>query len=461
MLNVKKLAVLIDADNISADTIEHLLLEINKFGIASVKRIYGDWTSPQMNKWKTALLPHAITPIQQFSYTNGKNATDMAMVIDAMDLLYSGTFNGFCLVSSDSDFTRLASRIRENGLEVIGFGQQKTPEAFVKACDKFVHIELLMPESEKNPPSIIPIINPTIHPPIKNTPSAKVQTAPTENSSVLPKIISTTINPQNPTKTILEPIKNTPATTTPPITITTQTIKPLIKKAIESHSNEQGWVKLGTVGSYISRVKPDFDVRHFGFDKLSNLIKSMPDDFEMVLEGSVFSVRIKITLNPLWNKETLNGNNELKSQLTQHIKNHANQNGWAPFNAVVKSIGKEFFTKFGYQKSSDLIKQLQGFELRNINDTLCIKKYWSISKIIHLMNSEISSYLTDEHQWMPIFELSKKMLVNDNINLISLGFSPSYEDFILNVRPEQYEFKNIFGQKYIRFIRFQNNDNPI
>ena len=129
MSTTKKLAVLIDADNISADVIEYLLLEINKFGIASVKRIYGDWTDTKLNKWKDTLLPYAITPIQQFAYTNGKNATDMAMVIDAMDLLYSNTFDGFCLVSSDSDFTRLASRIRENGIEVIGFGQNKTPEA--------------------------------------------------------------------------------------------------------------------------------------------------------------------------------------------------------------------------------------------------------------------------------------------------------------------------------------------
>ena len=139
-----KLAVLIDADNAPADIIDALLEEIAKYGIASVKRIYGDWSSG-LKKWKTALLPHAITPVQQFAYTKGKNATDMALVIDAMDLLYSNTFDGFCIVSSDSDFTRLASRIRENGLTVYGFGEKKTPESFRKACDKFIYTEIFRP----------------------------------------------------------------------------------------------------------------------------------------------------------------------------------------------------------------------------------------------------------------------------------------------------------------------------
>ena len=144
----KKLAVLIDADNAPADIIDRLLEEIAKYGIASVKRIYGDW-SHGLSKWKAALLPHAIIPVQQFAYTKGKNATDMALVIDAMDLLYSGNFDGFCIVSSDSDFTRLASRLRESGLTVYGFGEKKTPEAFRKACDKFIYTEIFRPEKQR------------------------------------------------------------------------------------------------------------------------------------------------------------------------------------------------------------------------------------------------------------------------------------------------------------------------
>ena len=144
----KKLAVLIDADNAPADIIDRLLEEVAKYGIASVKRIYGDW-SHGLSKWKAALLPHAIIPVQQFAYTKGKNATDMALVIDAMDLLYSGNFDGFCIVSSDSDFTRLASRLRESGLTVYGFGEKKTPEAFRKACDKFIYTEIFRPEKQR------------------------------------------------------------------------------------------------------------------------------------------------------------------------------------------------------------------------------------------------------------------------------------------------------------------------
>ena len=147
-LKPKKLAVLIDADNSSINSIESVLEEIAKFGIASVKRVYGDWSSDTLKNWRDVLLPHAITPVQQFAYTKGKDATDMILIIDAMDLLYSGALDGFCIVSSDSDFTPLASRIRESGLMVYGFGRKKTPEAFKKACDKFIFVENLVEEKE-------------------------------------------------------------------------------------------------------------------------------------------------------------------------------------------------------------------------------------------------------------------------------------------------------------------------
>lgn len=143
----KRLAVLIDADNAPAAIVEGLFEEIAKYGVASVKRIYGDWTGPQLGGWKKVLLDHSIQPIQQFAYTKGKNATDSSLIIDAMDLLYTRRFDGFCLVSSDSDFTRLASRLREEGLTVYGFGEEKTPKPFVAACDKFVYIELLREDS--------------------------------------------------------------------------------------------------------------------------------------------------------------------------------------------------------------------------------------------------------------------------------------------------------------------------
>ena len=233
-----KLAVLIDADNASADIIDALLEEIAKYGIASVKRIYGDW-SHGLSKWKAALLPHAIIPVQQFAYTKGKNATDMALVIDAMDLLYSGNFDGFCIVSSDSDFTRLASRLRESGLTVYGFGEKKTPEAFRKACDKFVYTEIFRPEK---------------HQPQKHKNGGKTHSPAAEDSNAPPDALQ------------------------------------LIKRAVRENADDLGWANLGPIGSYINKVNPDFDARLYGYGKLSELIKSF-DIFEHRTDNNQLQVR--------------------------------------------------------------------------------------------------------------------------------------------------------------------------
>lgn len=237
-LNNKKLAVLIDADNAPADIIDEMLEEIAKYGVASVKRIYGDW-SHGLNKWKAALLPHAIIPVQQFAYTKGKNSTDMALVIDAMDLLYSGNFDGFCIVSSDSDFTRLASRIRESGLTVYGFGEKKTPESFRRACDKFVYVEIFRPEK---------------HPPKQKIAQALQQNKSKHNQPLLQPLID------------------------------------LMKRAVKENADDLGWANLGPIGSYINKVNPDFDSRLYGFSKLSDLIKSL-DLFEHRTDNNQLQVR--------------------------------------------------------------------------------------------------------------------------------------------------------------------------
>lgn len=238
----KKLAVLIDADNAPADIIDRLLEEIAKYGIASVKRIYGDW-SHGLSKWKAALLPHAIIPVQQFAYTKGKNATDMALVIDAMDLLYSGNFDGFCIVSSDSDFTRLASRLRESGLTVYGFGEKKTPEAFRKACDKFVYTEIFRPaKAAADKP--------------KN--NGKTKSAAENEAETVSAAGS-------------DPLK-------------------LIKRAVKENADDLGWANLGPIGSYINKTHPDFDSRLYGFSKLSELIKSF-DIFEHRTDNNQLQVR--------------------------------------------------------------------------------------------------------------------------------------------------------------------------
>jgi uncharacterized LabA/DUF88 family protein len=214
----RRFAVLIDADNVSAQALEGLLAEVANYGVAIVKRIYGDWTLPNLKSWKDQLLEHAIQPIQQFRYTVGKNATDSALIIDAMDLLFRARLDGFCLVSSDSDFTRLASRIREEGLMVIGFGERKTPRAFVTACDRFVHTDILRgaaPERE-----------------------------------------------QERRKSASE-LKHD------------QKLVDLLRWAVEASADDDGWANLGAVGARIMSQQPDFDARSYGYGKLSSLFEAI------------------------------------------------------------------------------------------------------------------------------------------------------------------------------------------
>ncbi|MGE0088018.1 MAG: NYN domain-containing protein [Bacteroidales bacterium] len=233
-----KLAVLIDADNIPYSNIKGMLDEIAKLGIPTIKRIYGDWTKPTVSGWKPALLEHAITPIQQYSYTSGKNATDSAMIIDAMDILHSEKVEGFCLVSSDSDFTRLAVRLRESGMLVIGIGEKKTPNPFIVACDKFIYIEIIAAEE------------------ISKTTKTTTVTAANKIDSVNKKLIQ------------------------------------LIKTSIEDLADDTGWAFLAEVGGLIIKKRPDFDPRNYGFPKLTPLIKSL-NEFFVIDEREVEKTHIK------------------------------------------------------------------------------------------------------------------------------------------------------------------------
>ncbi len=220
-----KLAVLIDGDNIPSAYIKEMMEEIAKYGNPTIKRIYGDWTKPHLSKWKNLLLENAITPIQQYGYTTGKNATDSAMIIDAMDILYSEKVNGFCLVSSDSDFTRLATRLREAGMNVIGIGEKKTPEPFIVACDRFIYIEILKGRSKE-----------------------------TENET-------TTTNEKTEKKSGVDKI--------------TPKVIRLISKTISDLADDDGWAFLGDVGSLLQKKQPNFDSRNYGFEKLTPLINSI------------------------------------------------------------------------------------------------------------------------------------------------------------------------------------------
>lgn len=257
-IQTKKFAVLIDADNSSTNAIPSVLEEVAKYGIASVKRVYGDWSSETLKNWREVLLPHAITPVQQFAYTKGKDATDMILIIDAMDLLYAGALDGFCIVSSDSDFTPLASRIRENGLSVYGFGKKSTPEAFKKACDKFIYVENLLQDNELKNTEEDLIVSP-----IKEV---------IENTKVSEPKPSVQIKENTITEIIDKPTLN------------------LIYKAVKDNADENGWANLSMVGQYISAVKPDFDSRNYGRAKLSGLIKTL-NLFETKIEMSQMYLR--------------------------------------------------------------------------------------------------------------------------------------------------------------------------
>ena len=240
----RRLAVLIDADNAPASMIEGLLSEVAKYGVASVKRIYGDFTSTRQTQWKQALLKFSISPVQQFAYTSGKNATDSSLIIDAMDLMYTGRFDGMCLVSSDSDFTRLAQRLREEGLTVYGFGERKTPDAFVQACDKFIYTEVLRAD----------VAATESRPRARNAKKRKAADSGSAKAQDSP-----------PTSSNVEPPSAKPAALPMPLA--------LLRRAIEDASDEQGWAHLGTVGSYLTKIRPDFDPRLYGQRKLSDLFK--------------------------------------------------------------------------------------------------------------------------------------------------------------------------------------------
>lgn len=230
-----KLAVLIDADNAQASLIRELLEEVSRYGTANVKRAYGDWTTQHLRGWKEVLHEQAIQPIQQFSYTTGKNSTDSSLIIDAMDLLHTGRLNGFCLVSSDSDFTRLATRVREAGLMVYGFGERKTPQAFVAACDKFIFTEILKPQ---------------------HAASQDVEAPATEP------------------------------------------LEPMLRTAVTASTKENGWAVLASVGSMLMKISPSFDPRNYGFQKLGELVRKQPylEIKETPIGGDTMTVHIQVRI---------------------------------------------------------------------------------------------------------------------------------------------------------------------
>ncbi|MDB5472870.1 MAG: hypothetical protein JWP99_173 [Devosia sp.] len=250
------LAILIDGDNASPKIISGLLAEVANYGVASVKRVYGDWTGTNLKGWKDCLLEHSLQPVQQFAYTTGKNATDGAMIIDAMDLLYTGRFSGFCIVSSDSDFARLAARLREQGTTVYGFGERKTPRPFITACDKFIYVDVLSGAASE-----------------------------ADGTTRLVDKIATKVVP------VEKPAR--PAIKTP---VLDKVALKMLATAVQASADEDGHANLGQVGSHLAKQSPDFDARNFGFARLSDLATA--SGILDVTRGPGQSVVVKLKITP-------------------------------------------------------------------------------------------------------------------------------------------------------------------
>ncbi|MDG6882487.1 NYN domain [Phocoenobacter uteri] len=305
-----KLAVLIDADNTSSSAITEIMAEIAKYGVASAKRIYGDWSSPHLKGWKDNLLKHALIPVQQFAYTKGKDATDMQLIIDAMDLLYSNTFDGFCLLSSDSDFTPLAMRVRESGLIVYGFGRKTTPEAFKQACDRFFYIENLQEVEESREES-------------------KEKTATSSEPSS--KNIATT------QQTIENPLRS------------------LLYKAVKESINDDksGWAYMGDIRNYLIQTQPDFDPRSYGYAKLSNMLKKLESlQFTYDTENRMYCRKIPYgELIPLLNKA---------------LQQFKNKKGWAKINVVEQYINAHWnYKEYGFNDFNRLLESVHNIEIED------------------------------------------------------------------------------------------------
>ena len=314
----KNFAVLIDSDNISPRYIKYILDEVSDNGIATYKRIYGDWTAQNKNGWKDVLLDNSIMPIQQYSYTTGKNATDSAMIIDAMDILYTGNVDGFCLVSSDSDFTRLAARLREAGKFVLGIGENKTPQALRSACNSFRLLEIIS-ETEAD---------------MKEWVETKVE------ESVEKKI----------TKSYKKYNGKEVEVTNP------EEIKKDILKIIDENSNKGRNTDIGEVGSKLQNKHPDFDVRNYGFSKLSTFLEDGFQEFDLVKAGSSYKVQMK---DAALTKEEVQ--KEIVSLLT---KNRGSIRNLGVLNRELKEWNANFnIEKYGYRKMSSFLSSFDAFEI--------------------------------------------------------------------------------------------------
>lgn len=357
---MKKLAVLIDADNASHKTIDLVLQEIAKYGTPVVKRVYGDWSGNidengklinRLHVWRDVSLSHAITPVQQFAYTKSKDATDMMLIINAMDLLHNNHLDGFCIVSSDSDFTPLASRIRESSLTVYGFGTTQTPKAFINACDQFIYIENLAnggSEDDNNEWS--------------DDKENLSKLTKTKDDDAVDKKTPSKENPKNSSANI---VPKTTATPNPEIKIDSSTLQ-LIYKSIKDIADDDGWANLSKLGNHLVTIKPDFDTRTYGRAKLSGLLQAL-DLFEIKLEGSQKFVR---------KRKSFAG---FLKYVDEVIKNRYGTNQFIRIDILAKRIRYDFYvraTEYGFDSVEDMLKSINSkhFELNDDKTYICLLK---------------------------------------------------------------------------------------
>lgn len=357
-MNNKKLAVLIDADNTSHKNIGLVLQEIARYGTPIIKRVYGDWSSEinengkptnRLHVWRDVSLAHAITPIQQFAYTKGKDATDMMLIINAMDLLYGGALDGFCIMSSDSDFTPLASRIRENGLIVYGFGKKQTPNAFINACDKFIYIENLDKSINDNVlESAVKILE------IQENDKSTVLNQETVKKTAELKDNSTIAQTNDIKKTIL-------INSNQEVKVDEQTLK-LIYKAIKDIADDDGWANLSTLGNHLVVIKPDFDTRTYGRAKLSGLLQAL-DLFQIKQENSQKFVRKKPSFS------------EFLKVVDSVLRTHYGVGQWAKFIALDDKIRIDP-SVYGFSSIQEMLKNINSkyFEVDNLKTQIRLLK---------------------------------------------------------------------------------------
>lgn len=313
----KRFAVLIDADNISAKYIKNILDEISNYGIATYKRIYGDWTKPTVSAWKDILLENSIIPIQQYSYTTGKSSTDSALIIDAMDMLYSNNVDGFCIVSSDSDFTRLAMRLRESGMMVIGMGEEKTPNPFVKSCHQFKFLDVISEDDSVN----------------KNK----------KESSNLDKIASSS-NVEDKSMTSIQIITNE-----------------ILNIISDLQDNDKG-INIGEVGQRLIKRYPDFDVRNYGYSKLSRFLNDIDcldiKDSRVVLKNDISEPK----------RKSLQIADNLKVDIERVVKDNDNKALMSLVHQKILEKYPNYIKKYGYNKAINFYRSLDFISIKQINN---------------------------------------------------------------------------------------------